>query len=292
MEALFFTTVFFIFFLGTIFGSFLNVISYELGPDVFKTKEERKKEGILSFWKRINRRSACPKCKHVLSPIELVPIFSWLGLLGKCKKCKEKIPVQYFVVEIFSGVVFLGFFWEIFNRGFSENILYFLDIGFVEFFFLIPVISAIILIFLFDWKHKIIPDVLVIPAFVYSLIFISFDFKNISFDFSMIFSDIGRSLIFALPFFAIWLVSRGRAMGFADWKLILFLSLFLESSLQNLLFVIGAFWVGAIYSLPMLLIQKSSLKSEVPFGPFIIISFFSVYFFNLSYFTFLEFFIF
>ncbi len=289
MELIFLLTIFFVFFLGAIFGSFLNVVVVELEPNVLLEKKERKKQGIDSFWKRINRRSSCPKCKHTLSPLELVPIFSWLGLLGKCKSCRAKIPARYFWVEIFSGLAFVGFFWQILKESSGqfllENILGF---NWVEFVFLIPIISAIILIFLFDWKNKIIPDIIIIPAFIYSLLFISFDFQNMTFNFSNIFSDILRSTAFALPFFAIWLVSRGRAMGFADWKLVLFLSLFLENSLQNLLFIIGTFWVGAIYSLPLLLSKKNNLKSEIPFGPFIIISFFIVYFFNLSYFTFIE----
>ena len=152
MEIIFFVTLFFVFFLGAIFGSFLNVISAELEPNVLLEKEEIKKQGIKSFWKRINRRSACPKCSHALSPIELVPIFSWIGLLGKCKNCKVKIPARYFLVEIFSGITFMGFFWEIINRLKinSEFFGIFPNYMWIEFLFLIPIISAIILIFLFD----------------------------------------------------------------------------------------------------------------------------------------------
>ncbi len=68
--------VFFIFFLGAIFGSFLNVLAAELEPLVFFNREERIKKKIKSFWKRINRRSRCPHCAHKLREGELVPIFS------------------------------------------------------------------------------------------------------------------------------------------------------------------------------------------------------------------------
>ncbi len=290
MELIFLTSIF-IFMLGAILGSFLNVISLEIEPNIFLNKKERDHKKIKSFWKRINRRSKCPNCSQNLSWSELVPILSWIFLLGKCKKCKKNISPRYFLVEIFSGLVFLGFFWEIINNLNIYNLIFLQNVVLIEFIFLIPIISAIILIFLFDWKHKIIPDVIIIPVFLYTLIYIVFDFQALSFDFSNFLTDIWRSILFALPFFAIWLVSRGKAMGFADWKLILLLSLLLENPMQNLLFAMGAFWVGAIYVIPLLIFnKKNNLKSEIPFGPFIIISFFIVYFFNLNLFSFMNFF--
>ncbi len=277
MEIIFILTVITIFFLGSVFGSFLNVLISELEPNIFLTEKERKVKKIKTLWFRINRRSACPHCQHKLQAWELVPIFSWIFLKGKCSTCKNKISFRYLGMEIFSGAIFLLLFYYLlkkFSFGAEISTVAILNQTFwLEFIFLIPIISAIILIFSFDWKHKIIPDIIILPAIFYTLILISFNFSILSFDFSSWLDDVWRALAFALPFLAIWFISRGRVMGFADWKLVFFLSLFLKSAPENLLFVFGSFWVGAIYSLPILLLGKKKLKSEVPFGPFIIISF-------------------
>jgi prepilin signal peptidase PulO-like enzyme (type II secretory pathway) len=77
-------------------------------------------------------------------------------------------------------------------------------------------------------------------------------------------------------------------MGFADWKLVFFLSLLLKNPMENLLFVFGSFWIGALYAIPSLIFKKGNLKSEVPFGPFIILSFLITFLFSLSYYDFVE----
>jgi leader peptidase (prepilin peptidase)/N-methyltransferase len=260
--------------------------------EILVFSEKKLKERLKIFWKRINRRSACTKCSSRLGALDLFPIFSYILLLAKCRKCKKRISPRYFLVEIFSGLVFLGLFWKFFepltslNNNLSLSILS--SSFWTEFIFFLPILCSLILIFLFDLKHKIIPDVVIFPTFLYSLFFINFNFSENLWDFNFLWDDIFRAFSFAIPFFAIWFFSRGRAMGFADWKLIFLLSLFFDEVMKNLLFVFGSFWVGAIYLIPLLILKKSNLKSKVPFGPFIIISFFLVYFLDLSYFTFLE----
>jgi prepilin signal peptidase PulO-like enzyme (type II secretory pathway) len=268
----------------------LNVVVIELEDFVFSEKNFKKR--IKNFWKKINRRSACSQCKKKLTSIDLFPVFSYIFLWGKCRNCKEKISPRYFFVEIFSGILFLGLFWKILEfqeqfSGFFAPVI--LDISFWwEFIFFLPILCGLILIFLFDWKHKIIPDAVIFPTFIYSIFFIIFDFQKNIFIFENLLEDIFRAFSFAVPFFAIWFFSKGRAMGFADWKLIFLLSLFLDNPMQNLLFVFGAFWVGAIYSIPLLISKNKKMKSQIPFGPFILISFLLVYFFNLSYYSFLN----
>lgn len=288
MDSILFLTIFLVFFLGAIFGSFLNVVAIVLEKVVFSEKGFFLK--MKDFWVNINRRSKCPKCSQKLNAIDLFPVFSYIFLGGKCRACSKKISIRYFLVEIFSGLVFLVLFGKIWMESQSEIFLgemilpLFLNYSFwLEFIFFLPILCGLILIFLFDLRHKIIPDVVLIPTFLYSIVFILFDFQKNSLVVENFLDDIFRSFSFAVPFFAIWFFSQGRAMGFADWKLIFLLSLFFNNALQNLLFVFGSFWVGAIYSIPLLVLKKKNLKTQVPFGPFILISFFLVYFFDLSY---------
>ncbi len=271
----------FSFLFGTIIGSFVNVLAIELEPNVFSQKTKK------SFWSRINRRSICPKCKKKLEFFELVPILSFIFLRAKCSGCSNKISFRYFFVEIFSGLVFAGLFYFLFQK-------YFLIVnGFMitEFFYWTLILVGLIVIFLFDFKHKVIPNIVIFPLFFLAVFYSIFNFQTFSFQFVEFFPDLVRSVFFAFPFFALWFLSKGRAIGFADWKLILVLSFFMVDYWQNLFFVFASFWVGAIYSLPLVFFKKKiSMKSEVPFGPFIILAFLIVLFFNLSYFSFLNFF--
>lgn len=80
-----------IFIMGTVFGSFFTLAVYRIP----------KKQDIT------HTHSYCPKCKHKLGFLDLIPVFSYIFLLGKCRHCKEKIRSRYFILEILSGFTFL-----------------------------------------------------------------------------------------------------------------------------------------------------------------------------------------
>ena len=83
----------FIFIIGTVFGSFFTLAVYRIPLHQDITHE----------------RSYCPKCNHKLSFWDMIPIFSYIFLGGKCRYCKEKIRIRYLLLEILTGVVFLLF---------------------------------------------------------------------------------------------------------------------------------------------------------------------------------------
>ena len=224
-----------IFIFGLAVGSFLNCVIYRL---------EQKK----SFLKG---RSYCPSCKHVLAWHDLIPVISFFILRGKCRYCGKKISWQYPAVEIATALLFL----LIFNFQFSIfNIC-----------FLFFVSCFLIIIFVYDLKHYIIPDSVIYPAiiitFLYNLILNpSFLVQN------SILAGIGASLFFLL----IYLISRGKWLGFGDVKLALFMGLFLGfPAIISALFF--SFLIGAIIGIILILLKRKGLKSEVPFGPFLII---------------------
>ncbi len=80
-----------IFIMGITFGSFYTLAVYRIpkGQDIVHT------------------HSYCPKCNHKLNIIDLIPIFSYLFLKGKCRYCKEKIRPRYFIIELISGIFFV-----------------------------------------------------------------------------------------------------------------------------------------------------------------------------------------
>lgn len=238
--------IFFIF--GAIVGSFLNVVVLRYNTS-------------LSFMKG---RSKCFSCGKKLEWFELVPLLSFIFLKGKCSECKSKISFRYFLVEFLTGLIFSLIFWKV-----SLSLI-------LPFYLLVA--SILIAISFYDLMHKIIPDGMVIffNAFSLFILFFNHGFHN-AFKIPGLMDFLSGFILFG--FFALfWLVSLGRWMGFGDAKLALGVGWLLGFS-GGIFSIILAFWIGAIWSIIMLLLQKLNIfrlhltiKSEVPFAPFIIIA--------------------
>jgi len=243
-----------IFLFGLTIGSFLNAVIYRLHSG----------ESI------VNARSHCPKCNHVLAWYELMPVISFLFQGGKCRACKKSISFQYPIVEITTAFLFLLILNFSALGGQFLNLAYLAIIG-----------SALIVIFVFDLKHYIIPDKIIYPlvGLVFSYrIFEFLEFNNwilienwkLKMENLDIFLNPLYSAALAASFFAaIFFVSKGRAMGFGDVKLALFMGLFLGWP-NILLALFIAFILGGIIGILLIAASKKSLKSQVPFGPFLI----------------------
>ncbi len=237
------------FIFGAFIGSFLNCVIYRL-------------ENKQSFLKG---RSFCPECKHKLYFFDLIPIFSFIFLKGKCRYCGKKISIQYPLVEIITGLLFL----LILNFQFGDSEFLILNVlTSIRFLYLLIASSLLIIVFIYDLKHYIIPDKVIYPligiTFFYQLIY---NFQAIDFNFwSFLLSAFGAASFF----FFIWLFSKGKCMGFGDVNLAFFMGLFL--GWPNILVALfSAFLIGAIIGIGLIILGKKKLKSQVPFGPFLII---------------------
>lgn len=196
-------------------------------------------------------RSFCPTCSKTLKWYELVPVFSFLILRGRCSKCKSPISVQYPMIELWTGIVFVSLY-SIF--------------GLTTYSLLLTIVFCIYtVILIYDLRHKIIPDSLVYLSIGLSLLVPLFLIP-----YSLIDWLTGPILFSA--FGLIWLVSKGRALGFGDAKLALSIGLLLGSS-QGFSAIALAFWIGAGLMLPVMLFSRKgiTMKSEIPFAPFMII---------------------
>ena len=252
----------YIFVLGLEVGSFLNCVIYRLG----------KNESFLKG------RSYCPHCKHILSWKDLIPILSFLILKGKCRYCHQKISIQYPLVELATGFIFLSIFnfqFSIFNQLPIFNFQNSLTI-----IYLLLTTCFLITIFVYDLKYYIIPDKVIYPAILVagSWQLVARIFLNLTTNYQLlttIFSAVGTSTFF----FLIFLISRGKWLGFGDVKLAFFMGLFLgfPNILVSLFF---AYLIGAIIGIGLILIGKKTLKSEVPFGPFLVTGTFIALFFG------------
>lgn len=230
-----------IFLFGLIVGSFLNCIIYRL-------------EVGKSF---LGGHSFCPYCKHELVWHDLIPVFSFLILKGKCRYCQKPISIQYPLIELTTAILFI----LVFN---SQNLL---NTG-----YLLLTTSFLIIIFVYDLKHYIIPDKVIFPAILTSFLFL---FTTNSLLLNTILSAFGASFFFLL----IYLISQGQWMGFGDVKLSFLMGLHL--GFPNILVALfSAFFTGAIIGLILIAQSKKTLKSMVPFGPFLVFGTFLAMFYG------------
>ncbi|KKQ34995.1 MAG: Prepilin peptidase [Candidatus Nomurabacteria bacterium GW2011_GWB1_37_5] len=276
-----------IFIFGTIIGSFLNVVILRLGTGV----------SILGFSSpakgRVREGSFCMSCTNQLSWYELIPILSFFIQRGHCRSCNSRISWQYPIVEILTGTVFL----LIFNFQFSifNGLSYYLLLTTIYYFI---IFSLLIIISVYDFRHKIIPNKIVY-LFIFLSLF-SFIFRTNSLDirdYSLLINNITSGLMIATPFALLWLISKGKLMGLGDAKLALGIGLLLGLS-QGVAAILLAFWIGAIFGIILIVLSRLlsssrmrgsssrlSASSEIPFGPFLCLATFIVFIFQIDLWT-------
>ncbi len=243
---------FFIFLFGLIIGSFLNAALYRLEVGGSLVKE----------------RSRCPLCGHILKWYELLPVLSFLIQKRKCRSCGGKISFQYPLVELLTGFLFLSTFLYIW-AGLSFQ-------GIIDVVYIFTVLSFIILIFVFDLKHYIIPNIA-----VYSLITISFFYSLYFYSFSEILFYILAAFLASGFFLLLYVVSSGKWIGMGDVKYGVFMGFFLGWP-KILIGLFIAYIVGALVGVMLMAFEKKNIKSEIPFGPFLIVGTLTAYFFGMD----------
>ena len=235
---------FLIFTLGACLGSFANVCIYRLP----------KNKQIISG------RSFCPKCKKKIIWYDNLPLISFLFLNGKCRKCNKVISPRYFIVELITGFIFLLIYLT------SDNL------SSIIFLFILSLIFVVI--FFIDLENFIIPDGLNFSVMALGLL------KNFipNFNTSLI-HEINQSIIGGIVgYLSIWLIiflyktfKKIDGMGLGDAKLMAGIGLlFGWQSIPFVLFVSSI--LGLIFVVPSLIKKQKTMRTEIPFGPFIIVA--------------------
>lgn len=245
----------FSFVLGALIGSFLNVVALRYNTGM-----------------TLNGRSKCFSCGKNLTWHELIPVFSFIFQGGKCKKCKGKISWQYPIIELLAGFLFV----MIFNVFPPTTV----EASFTTVFYIF-ITCLLLIITIYDMKHKVIPDPLVYTFAVVALarLFIAPDFSFIVPSLSLILAG----PILALPFALMFWLSKGTWMGFGDAKLVLGIGWVL-GILPGISAIILAFWIGAIVSVTWMYItfRKMKARYEIPFGPYLILGMYLVLLFGIQ----------
>jgi len=250
-----FLLCFTIFILGLAVGSFLNVVIFRLE----------------SGEKIVNSRSKCLRCGHILAWYDLIPVLSFIFLKGKCRYCNGKISWQYPAVELSTAILFVlitNYKLQITNY---EHLISNIQYPILSLLFWFFIISSLIIIFVYDLKHYIIPDRIVYPAII---IAIGFNlFNNIQYPISNILS-VFNFLIPAVVaggfFYTIVAITKGKGMGGGDVKLAFLMGLILGWPLITFS-VFLSFILGSLVGIYLILTGRKKMKSMIPFGPFLIL---------------------
>ena len=218
---------------GLILGSFTSVVVERLG----------RRGGIVAG------RSECVHCRHELGPLELVPVFSFLFLHGRCRHCRGAISSQYLTIELVMAGAFVLYGLE---NGFS-GLLSVLELG---------IIAGLVMLFFFDMRHYVLPDELTVPVAALAVTRIAVFGTP-----TPLSAALGALLLLGL-FALLHGVSGGRWMGFGDVGLGMVLGLVLGWP-ASLFVLVFAVWAGALVGGVLMIAGRANMKSALPFGSFL-----------------------
>jgi leader peptidase (prepilin peptidase) / N-methyltransferase len=228
-----FALLFFV--LGLIFGSFLNVCIYRLP----------RRESLN--WPA----SHCTSCNRPLSWYENVPLVSWLALRGRCRTCRAAIGVVYPTVEMLTGAVFLAAYLL-----YGLTPLFVVRVGFA---------CAMIVLFVIDLQHRILPNVITVPGIAIG--FVASVFLPPGWFSSLLGLLIGGGVLFAIG--EVYYRTRGvEGMGMGDVKMLAMIGAFLGWPLMLLTLIIASF-AGAIFGGIMMASGRGGMQAALPFGTFL-----------------------
>ena len=213
---------------GLVIGSFLNVCIYRIP------------EGKTV----VTERSHCMKCGYQLSWYDMIPVVSWLALRGRCRKCKAKISAQYPLVEALNGILYVIVF--LVNGVNWTSVVYCL------------LVSALIVLSVIDFRTYEIPFGINLFILVLGLIHTMLDYHN------WLTYVIGL-LAISVPLELILLVSKGRAIGGGDVKLMAAAGLLLGWKAIIFAFLIGCVLGSVIHIIRMKVSKESHVLALGPY---------------------------
>lgn len=231
--------------LGLVLGSFVNALVWRLHED--------------KDW--VRGRSECPHCHHQLAPKDLVPVFSWLSLGGKCRYCQKPIPDSP-LVELVLPLLFVAsyYLWPdpLAGAGLFAFVLWLI--------FLVGFLALAV----YDIKWFLLPDAIVFPLIGLSVVQVLGLWLFFGESWRSVVASVFGAVAITGLFWAIFRISKGKWIGFGDVKLAIILGLLAGGILPAFLLLFIASLLGVLLALPMVLAGKASRKSHLPFGPLLI----------------------
>ena len=230
----------FLFIFGLIIGSFINVL-------VYRSIHQEDSKNLFSI---------CPKCKHSLSPLDLVPLLSFLILKAKCRYCDKPISWSYFVGELSTSLLFVLVGSYYLNDP-------------IALVYSLIIVSLLIALLFTDLYYGILPDRLILSGVVTSGLFLVTTALYRG-DILSLLGNVLSAVASFIFFFLFIYFSKGKAMGGGDAKLGFWLGLFLGFP-GTLVALFIAFLTGGLIGVMLILTKTRRFGQTVPFGPFLVI---------------------
>ncbi len=229
---------------GIIIGSFLNVVIYRIASG----------EGGIVFGS-----SHCRDCNHELAWNDNIPVLSYLRLLGKCRYCKEKISIQYPLVESITGILFLVVAIARIGENFSTQDI--IVAGMISIVF-----AAMLVVLVYDLKYMEVPMVAIYLSAIIVAIAI---YIQVSYDLKEFIFHIVAAMASFLFFFSFSFFSDEKWMGYGDGYIAFVVGLAL-GPFWAFIALLLAVWTGSIVGVVMIIFKGKDMKTAIPFGPFLI----------------------
>jgi prepilin signal peptidase PulO-like enzyme (type II secretory pathway) len=250
--------------LGLCLGSFVNALVWRLHEQLAAAKQSKSKpdkvyQARLSI---VNGRSMCPHCKHELASKDLVPLFSWLGLKGKCRYCHQAISSQYPLVELAAAGLFVASYlwWPMPFSG--PQIAIFL--------LWLILLTGLIALVVYDLRWLLLPSSLIYPLMAVATAMAVISVASATGPATALLNVILAVVVGGGVFYSIFQVSGGKWIGGGDVRLGWLLGLVAGTPARSLLFIFLAALGGSLLSIPLLATGRLKRTSTIPFGPFLI----------------------
>jgi len=213
-------------------------------------------------------------CDHALAWYDNIPVFSYVMLRGKCRYCKAGISLQYPVVELMTAVVFGVIGIVASNGGWSDVVIGALTAG---------IFAAMIVVFVYDFKYMEVPMMIIYIAVALAIVILLMQDKfgdttigDVSLWSTMLFQH-GLAGFFCFGFFyGLSFISDERWMGYGDGYIALVIGLLL-GPLAAFIAIMIAVTSGAMIGSLQMAYRGASLKTAIPFGPYLISGMFAAY---------------
>ncbi len=247
---------------GLLVGSFLNVVILRLPPRLQWRWEQDAREMLALDAAAataakappglVVERSHCPRCGHLLSAWENIPLLSYAALRGRCRKCRTPISIQYPLVELLTGIAFAVVAWR---YGASVQTLAALACT-----------AVLIAAAGIDWRTTLLPDDLTLPLLWGGLLL----------SLVPVFSDPMQAILGAVAgYLSLWsvywafkLLTGKEGMGYGDFKLLAALGAWCGLGAILPILLLSSL-VGAVLGSIAIAVQGRDRAAPIPFGPYL-----------------------
>jgi leader peptidase (prepilin peptidase) / N-methyltransferase len=246
---------------GLLVGSFLNVVIHRL-PKMMERDWEAQCADLRGEtppkapkYNLVVPRSACPKCGHMITALENIPVVSWLALRGKCRACRAPISVRYPFVETLTGVLSGVLAWH-FGFGFALA-------GALVFAW------AMIALTFIDLDTTLLPDDITLPL-VWLGLLLNIRGTYVPLETAVVGAVAGYLVLWSV-YWTFKLLTGKEGMGYGDFKLLGAIGAFLGWKVLPLVILLSSF-VGAAIGISMIVSARHKREVPIPFGPYLAIA--------------------